>query len=192
MNDKALVISQVCASITRGALDEAVAALSKDYPFAPSAVTKRAYGLVESTRVFIRDGFIDRYSGQRLIFPPVLRILSARIPEAFPFHPNWKTDVTHSSYWEVGATVDHLVPVTRGGSDAEFNLMTTSMARNSAKMNWTIEELGWSIHPAGDMNEWDGLFGWFMEYTAEHSDVHSAGSVKRWRKAASIAVGTVR
>jgi hypothetical protein len=37
------------------------------------------------------------------------------LPERFPFHPNWKTDVTHPAYWEVSATIDHLTPVTRGG-----------------------------------------------------------------------------
>jgi hypothetical protein len=165
---------------------EAAATLSNEYPFAPSAATKRAYGRVESTRVFIRDGFIDRYSGQRLVFPPVLRILSVRIPEACPFHPNWKTSVTHSSYWELSATVDHVVPVSRGGEDAEQNWITTSMARNSAKLSWTVEELGWSIYPAGEMTEWDGLLGWFLEYTAENPGLRLNGSLKQWRRAAVI------
>jgi HNH endonuclease len=56
------------------------------------------------------------------------------------------------AFWEVGATIDHVVPVTRGGADDESNWVTTSMARNSAKMNWTLEELGWTLHPPG--NHW--------------------------------------
>jgi serine/threonine protein kinase len=71
--------------------------LRRDYPFAPEAVTKRQYGPVESTRVFVRDGFIDRYTGERLIFPPVLRVLSAILPAEFPYHPNWKTTVTQET-----------------------------------------------------------------------------------------------
>jgi hypothetical protein len=119
----------------------------------------RRQGPVESTRVFVRDGFIDRYTGTRLIFPPVLRTLSEALPGEFPFHPNWKTDVTHPAYWEVGATVDNLIPVTRGGKDAEENWVTASMARNSAKMNWTLQDLGWHLHPPGDIRDWDGLPG---------------------------------
>ncbi len=120
----------------------------------------------ESTRVFVRDGFLDRYTGERLIFPPVLRVLSIVLPDKFPYHPNWKTVVTHPAFWKVGATIDHVVPVTRGGADDESNWVTTSMARNSAKMNWTLEELGWTLHPPGNFGEWDGLLHWFLEYTA--------------------------
>ena len=90
------------------------------------------------------------------------------MPNEFPFHPNWKTDLTHPSYWEVGATVDHVVPVTRGGADDESNWVTTSMARNSAKMNWTLNELGWTVHPPGDIKHWDGLIRWFLDYTSAH------------------------
>lgn len=118
--------------------DGASALLQERYPFAPAEITKRRYGLVGSTRDFVRDGFIDRYSGERLLFPPVLRVLSSVLPEAFPYHPNRKTDVTHPAYWEIAATVDHLVPVTRGGIDEQSNLITTSMAHNFAKMNWTL------------------------------------------------------
>ena len=30
------------------------------------------------------------------------------------------------------------------------------MKRNLAKNNWTIEEIGWKLYPAGDINNWDG------------------------------------
>jgi hypothetical protein len=150
--------------------------------------SKRRYGPVQSTQVFVRDGFIDRYSGERLVFPPVLRILSAALPSEFPYHPNWKTDVTHPAYWEVGATVDHLVQVTRGGADDETNWITTSMARNYAKMNWTLEELGWKLHPPGDLDSWDGLMPWFLEYTARHPEALANASVKHWQRAARIAL----
>jgi hypothetical protein len=41
-------------------------------------------------RVSCRGGFIDRYRGTRLVFPPVLRMLSLYLPDAFPYHPNGK------------------------------------------------------------------------------------------------------
>jgi len=132
----------------------------------------------------MRDGFQDRYTGERLIFPPVLRLLSAELPEAFPFHPNWKTDVTHPAYWELGATVDHLVPVSRGGRDDESNWVTTSMARNSAKGNWTLEELGWALQPPGDFLAWDGLINWFLQRTEENPRVLASPSMRHWHRAA--------
>lgn len=171
-------------------MDRAVEILNRGYPFAPLPATKRRYGPVEATAVFVRDGFIDRYSGERLVFPPVLRILSTKMPVAFPYHPNWKSNVTHSSFWELGATIDHLVPVTRGGKDEEENWITTSMARNSAKMNWSLDDLGWAIHPPGDFREWDGLLHWFIEYTAEYPEVCSNSALKQWRRAA-VAIVTV-
>jgi len=42
------------------------------------------------TRIFARDGFIDRYRGSRLIFPAALRLLSHYLPAEFPFHKNGK------------------------------------------------------------------------------------------------------
>src|SRR5579862_3680063 len=47
-----------------------------DYPFTPLQTVGRKYREVEAVRVFVGDGFIDRYSGSRLVFPGVLRLLS--------------------------------------------------------------------------------------------------------------------
>lgn len=186
MTDKSVVIAEVCRVLTEGDVKEAVSIAKRDYPFAPEPTTKRNYGPVKSTRLFVRDGFIDRYTGERLVFPPVLRILSTVLPTEFPYHPNWKTDLTHPSYWEVGASVDHLIPVTRGGADDESNWMTTSMARNFAKMNWTLEELGWALYPPGSMSQWDGLVGWFLEYIGAHPETLRSVSIKGWHRAAKI------
>src|ERR1700675_4899197 len=137
MVEKSIAVVEACAALKGGVRDQAISLLKRDYPFTSHPITKRQYGPLESTRVFVRDGFIDRYTAERLIFPPVLRIISAELPVDFPYHPNWKTDVTHPTYWEVGATVDHLIPVSRGGADDDSNWVTTSMVRNSAKGNWT-------------------------------------------------------
>ena len=188
MIEKSAVISQVCNALADDKDSVAKSRLRRDYPFAPTAPTVRKYGEKESTRVFVRDGFLDRYTGERLIFLPVLRVLSIVLPDEFPYHPNWKTVVTHPAFWEVGATIDHVVPVTRGGADGESNWVTTSMARNSAKMNWTLEELGWTLHPPGNFGEWDGLLHWFLEYTASHAYLMGNPLVRRWHRAATLAV----
>jgi 5-methylcytosine-specific restriction endonuclease McrA len=171
MIDKSAAIASVCRAVSLGALDVATSTLKRDYPFAPKPTTKREYGPNESTRIFVRDGFLDRYTGERLIFLPALRILSTVLPVEFPYHLNWKTDATHPAYWELSPTVDHVVPVSRGGKDNESNWVTTSMVRNSAKLNWTLDELGWSLKPPGDLRVWDGLIQWFLQYVAANPEM---------------------
>lgn len=188
MIQKSLVIAAVCQALSNGATDGASSLLKRDYPFAPQMTARRQYGPLESTRVFIRDGFIDRYTGERLVFPPVLRVISASLPTDFPFHPNWKTNVTHPAYWELGATIDHVVPVSRGRTDEESNWVTTSMARNSAKMNWTLEELGWTLYPPGEFTAWHGLIRWFLQYASTHPRALTNASVREWHCAATSVV----
>jgi hypothetical protein len=184
MPEKNLVITEVCAALKNGFRDQAVTVLKRNYPFAPNPITKRKYGALESTRLWVRDGFIDRYTAERLVFPPVLRIISAELPDEFPFHKNWRTEVTHPAYWELAATVDHLVPVSRGGADNESNWVTTTMARNSAKRNWTLAELGWALQPPGKFQDWDGLMHWFVDYTDSRPQLLTYASIRQWRRAA--------
>ena len=188
MKEKSAVLLEVCGALSCDAPDEAIEILHRGYPFAPNPVVTRRYGPMQSARVFVRDGFIDRYAGERLVFPPVLRVISTILPEDFPYHPNWKTDVTHPAYWDLSATVDHLVPVSRGGADDESNWVTTSGGRNSAKGNWSLEDLGWSLHPPGDFDEWDGLLKWFVQYTEKHPKVLLDHSMRQWRRAALAAL----
>jgi len=98
-------------------------------------------------------------SGDRLAFPPVLRLLSHLMPEDFPFHPHGKMDKCHIAHWALYPSIDHVVPVARGGGDEESNWVTTSMLRNMAKGQATLEELGWELGPPGCLEDWDGLMG---------------------------------
>ena len=189
MSEKSASIASICQAVGEGDLDAAMAIATLKYPFAPKAIEKRQYGPLESTQVFVRDGFLDRYTGEQLVFPPVLRILSCVLPAHLPYHPNWKTDVTHPAYWEISATVDHLVPIARGGADDESNWVTTSMARNSAKLHWTLDDLGWQLQPPGRMDDWDGLITWFLTFTARHPDTLVTSSLREWRRAAVAATG---
>jgi len=184
MDGKVSALVAACRALSDVGPAEAAEVIRREYPFEPVPPSKRAYGPLESTRVFVRDGFIDRYSGSRLVFPPVLRVVSIALPSEFPYHSNWKSDRTHPAYWQLVPTVDHLIPVSHGGQDSESNWVTTSMARNAAKGNWSLEELGWSLHGPGDMSLWDGLIQWFIDYTAAHRHVLSNQSVRQWRRAA--------
>jgi 5-methylcytosine-specific restriction endonuclease McrA len=176
----------VCDAVSQGEAEAATGILEASYPYAPGAVTKRRVRPVDWIRVFVRDGFIDRYDGARLVFPPVLRMVSHALPARFPYHPHWRTPSTHPAYWEVSATIDHVIPVTRGGTDEASNWVTTSMAHNSAKMNWTLGELGWQLQKRGDVREWDGLLAWCVEYSAQHPDAIVDRALRRWLHAGSL------
>jgi 5-methylcytosine-specific restriction endonuclease McrA len=183
-------VATACAFLQRGEEDMARDVLKRDYPHAPEPPVRRRKDQLGCTRVFIRDGFIDRYSGERLVFTPALRVLSTALPEVFPYHPNWKTDVTHVAYWDLCATVDHLVPVSHGGADDETNWVTTSQVLNSAKGNWTLEDLRWTLHAPGDFQEWDGLLPWFVEYTDAYPAAADRAGVKGWRTIAVKALAS--
>jgi hypothetical protein len=91
---------------------------------------------------------------------------------------------THEAFWELSPTIDHVVPVSRGGRDEDANWVTTSMRRNSAKSNWTLQELGWQLHPAGSLEEWDGLMSWFIRRVAAHPALLKVSLISRWNRAA--------
>jgi hypothetical protein len=174
----------VCDSLLGGDPQAAADTARNGYSFAPVQLTGRVYTKLECTRIFVRDGFIDRYSGTQLIFPGTIRLLSRLLPAEFPFHPNWKMTETHMVYWELFATIDHLVPIARGGADNEKNWVTTSMLHNSAKSNWTLEELGWRLLPPGDFKQWDGLLRWFLGYIEQKQSHLSDQYIRRWHRAA--------
>ena len=154
---------------------------------------------IRSLRLSLRAGLTRRLSAPRssfatgsliatrelsLSFRALLRLLSRLLPSEFPFHPNWKMTETHMVYWELFPTVDHIVPIARGGADDETNWATTSMLRNSAKSNWTLEELGWQLVPAGDLREWDGLLTWFVEFLKRNQSHLADKYIRRWHRAA--------
>jgi hypothetical protein len=161
-------------------LADAAAVLESEYPFKRLANVGRRYSAHQCMEIFVRDGFIDRYSGDRLIFPGTLRLLSLLLPLEFPFHTNWKTDACHFAFYELFPTVDHVTPVSRGGADQEDNWVSTSMLRNAAKANFTLQELGWKLLPAGNISAWDGLTGWFLKQAAARSEIQSNAYLRRW------------
>ena len=173
-------LGSVCRLLSQGSADSARALLGREMPFQSVAPVTRKCTQGQALGVFRRDGFLCRYSGERLIFPGTLRLLSVLWPEQFPFHTNWKMGETHLAYWQLYPTVDHVVPLARGGPDDETNWVTTSQLRNSAKSNWLLGELGWTLRPAGDLRDWDGLSGWFLEYVEAHPDLLKIPAIKCW------------
>ncbi|MDP9409400.1 MAG: HNH endonuclease [Actinomycetota bacterium] len=185
VDDKALILSRVCASLSDGDAEQAGRLLQLEYPFQQVEKTRRSYSRKQMVETFVRDGFIDRYSGERLVFPASLVLISLLLPHEFPYPPSGKMSESHVAFWELWPTIDHIVPVAKGGTDDPSNWACTSMLRNSVKSNWTLEEIGWSLRDGGRMEDWDGLMGWFLEYTEENTKVlEGSAYLHRWRVAA--------
>jgi hypothetical protein len=184
-DDKSGALSEVCAALTDNQIAVATDILRDRYPFVPMANVGRRYTFRQVIAVFGRDGFVDRYSGARLVFPATLRLISKLLPEQFPFHRNGRLDVCHFPFWELFPTIDHLVPVARGGADEDSNWITTSMVRNAAKSVFTLDELGWSLHPPGNVAEWDGLTGWFVARVRVDPSLLADLYLRQWFAAAT-------
>ena len=166
--NSANTLATVCKFLSQDEKADASETLKRELPFDPVQTTKRVYTSEQALAVFRRDGFIDRYSGARLVFPGTLRLLSIYFPDLLPYHTNWKMSESHFCYWTLYPTLDHILPVCRGGLDEESNWVTTCQVRNSAKNNSLLHEIGWSLHPPGDLSVWDGLQDWFIPVSYTH------------------------
>ena len=163
LTDGAETLEMAMAEIAKGDTRKAAELVRERYPFVPP-VERQGISIIDRIRVFLRDGFIDRYGGVKLFLPPVLELISLEIPEAFPSHRNGKASETHVAHWELYPSVDHLVPLARGGAHEMDNWVTTSMSRNQQKSNLTLEYMGWELLDPGSLEEWDGGLAWFFEY----------------------------
>lgn len=190
MNGNPDIIAAACQEISKGGLNRAREIISADYPFISFTNAGRNYSEHQKTKIFIRDGFIDRYSGDRLIFPGALRLLSILMPDEFPFHSNWKTSECHIAYWQLLPTIDHVIPVSRGGEDVEQNWVCTSQLRNGAKSNWLLEELGWSLHDPGNLDEWDGMIHWYISYLDTNPQYLGNKYLYTWHRVARLEIIT--
>ncbi len=167
-------------SLVGGNTDLAVSIIKSEYPFTPIKRDERRYTTKQMMEQFYRDGFIDRYSGKKLINPGLLRVLSIKMPEDFPYQAHWKTDECHMAYWDYQPTVDHIYPIALGGTDTPENWASTSMMHNSAKSNFTLEQLGWTLKPAGNISEWDGLSKQFVELVKKDPGLLQIKRIRDW------------
>lgn len=161
-------------------IDNAKAIVQNEYPFIPLECQKRVYTDAQKIKQFVKDGFIDRYTGKKLVNPGVLKVISYYLPEEFPYHSHWKMDSCHNAYWELIPTIDHIHPISLGGVDDEENWATTSMLNNSIKSNWTLEQLHWTLYPSGNYDEWDGLTNMFIALVEANDALLEDSYIKKW------------
>ncbi len=181
--DKMKALIQVSEMICRNEHAAAEGLLREALPFEATTNAGRSYTISTKLSVFFRDGFIDRYSGEKLLNPGYLRALSKLFPTAFPFHANWKMDQCHMAFWQYTPTIDHLIPVARGGADEMSNWVTTNMLHNAAKSNWCVEELGWKLHPPGVWQDWCGLSEEFLQIVECNPQLREDSYIRQWYSA---------
>jgi hypothetical protein len=166
---------------------EGEAMLRKAWPHSATARTARSISPSQMLGVFKADGFRCRYTGDLLLFPPYLRALSAIWPEAFPYHPHWKSEVTHEAYWTHTASLEHVEPVAIGGAEAEDNWITTSGARNQVRSRYSLEALRWKVGPRCPLPDWDGGLRAFIDLLEVHPALlegPDGAHFKKWQKLA--------
>lgn len=86
--DKALLIKNICELLLDEKKQDSIHFANENYPFINSLPQKRQYSRFQMCQVFLRDGFIDRYSGDKLLFPGLIKILTIEFPEIFKYHRN--------------------------------------------------------------------------------------------------------
>ena len=178
--DKSEIILDIAINLLNNDITKAKQIIVCEYPHKQFAIEKRTYTMTQKIEQFVKDGFIDRYTGQKLLNPGLLKVISHYFPKAFPYQSHWKMTETHSAYWDLVPTIDHIYPIAQGGQDDEQNWVTTSMKNNSIKSNYTIDEIHWTLYPQGKISEWDGLTKLFIEIVDSNTELLKDNYIKSW------------
>ena len=107
--------------------------------------------------IYVRDGWRCRYCGTRVID----RSSRARLHRCLPDVARWgaRNADKHTALAALSASLDHIVPHSRGGTNDEPNLVTACNACQFGRGQWTLEEVGFfdprEYPPV--LDEWDGL-----------------------------------
>ena len=111
----------------------------------------------DEMEVFCRDGWRCRYCGTRVVSRQARKILI----EEFPVETHWvrAENERHASLQCQAASLDHILPHSRGGDNERENLVTACGPCQFGRNQWTLEEVGFmdprDFPPRVD--EWDGL-----------------------------------
>lgn len=57
------------------------------------------------------------------------------------------------------------------------------MLHNQAKLNWTLEELGWTLHEPGNLSDWDGMSKTFVAIVEQRPALLEDRYITNWYRA---------
>ena len=155
--DKVEILEDVSKYILINNINGAKRIIETHYPFKKPIVKIRKYTDKEKMKQFVKDGFIDRYSGQKLVNPGLLKVLSYYMPDVFPYHSHWKMENCHNAYWELVPTLDHIFPIA-----------------------WTLKQLNWKLYESGDFKIYDGLTSLFVQLVEADETLLNDSYIYRW------------
>jgi len=207
MRERSETIMDICLALSDEDKEACREIIRKEYPFDPKAMPRKVPRAEQASvedllevkqqtrlfwsedhalkmRVFARDGFINRFTGELLIFPAVLRLLSKEFPKELPYQQAWRLGEVHMAYYDLFACTDMLVPTSLGGKEEEGNLITTTMPYVLVRSDSTVEGLGWRLTREGYVDEWDGMSAWYVEYVNQHQDLRKENYFNLWFNAA--------
>ncbi len=120
-------------------------------------VPKRMPGAAETAIVLARDGWHCRFCGVRVIEPSIRDAMRRALPGAIPWKGPDRTK--HAAFLALTASIDHVVPHSRGGHSTPDNLVTTCWPCNFGRGDGRLEEYGLRDprERAPILNGWDGL-----------------------------------
>lgn len=128
----------------------------------------------QALQVWTAECWTCRYCDELVFFPPAFRAMARRFGNRGYYHPNWKADRSPLLIRR-GASVDHVIAVTRGGTHAIENFVTACWECNLKKSN----DEGWLAKAQRVGAPWDGMLAVFKGLTADDPDA----SERRWSKA---------
>ena len=111
--------------------------------------------------IYCRDGWRCRYCGVRLISPSARKRLVALYPDV----ARWGrlNRDKHHGLSALTATLDHVLPHSRGGTNDLENLVSACGMCQFGRGHWTLEEVGFTDprSRAPIVDDWDGLMRLF-------------------------------
>ena len=128
---------------------------------------------VEPLRTWSADCWRCRYCEELVFFAPAFRVLARRFGNHGYFHPNWKPNESPLLI-KRGASIDHVLAVTRGGQNTLDNYVSACWECNLAKSN----DAGWTPTPR-QSSSWDGLLAAFVGL-ARSGDYVPDATDKKW------------
>ena len=111
----------------------------------------------EERAIAIRDGWRCRFCGSRVISKKARNILN----NLFPNEARWgrRNSEKHCALSALSASLDHILPHSRGGNNDQYNLVTACGPCQFGRNQWTLEEVGFNDprERAPIKDKWDGL-----------------------------------
>jgi 5-methylcytosine-specific restriction endonuclease McrA len=142
-----------------GPIDPSIHRQSRNPKFeaVPRASRPRMPSAGEQMKVMLRDGFRCRFCESRVIIKDAHRIFTQLLPKQA--RAGSTNEENHFGLATLTASIDHLVPYSRGGTNDPENLVTACGPCQFGRNQWTLEEVQIEnpLNYPPRVDGWDGL-----------------------------------